>query len=539
MAHISKDTLSQTDSEYAIEFVTANNRITASIGGTIIAETDNAIIAHETHLPSTFYIPRDDFKPGILRRDDRRTFCPFKGTAVHWSVNLPGTTHPNAAWSYERPLRISQAIEGHVAFYNNIVDTWGGQDQDLDRLHPTGNRLATNSPLSDWAMRDAWLATTARELTAQLGDACARSNIPLMRLHVGVWTLHPQLVGTSYTWIRGQPEVEVAHTPRGMLQEESYLKSPERFVSEGLGGVRQRLDDDDPEFQFPIMQKLRDDGGTDYVAMPLWFSDGQIHTLTLTSDKPEGFSVAELGQIFDVTPVLSRLYEVHTLRDNTKVLLDTYLGPRTGERVLNGLTQRGDGEKIKALIWFCDLRDSTALADTLSQEIFLADLNQFFDGVAGAILDYGGEVLRFIGDAVLAIFPIDDTSSNEQRGNLSKVCYTAIEAVEEAQRRIAQTNEVRKANNQAPLNYGIGLHIGELTYGNIGTKERLEFTVIGAAANEAARIEGLCKELNIPVLLSETFASAFPEQLHSVGSFLLKGVQSEQEIFTLPKLRKE
>lgn len=538
MGPITPETADQIDTQYNIAYENAEGRISASIGGVVIAETDRAVIAHETHLPSQFYIPRDDFKPGILRPDERRTFCPFKGTANHWSVNLPERKIPNAGWSYERPLEGGAAVGGHVALYANIIDNWSGQDCDLDRIRSVGKKLATNSQLMDWVTRDAWLAPTARDLTTQLGDISARIGIPVMRMNVGIWSLHPQLAGTSYTWINGKPETKVVHTPRGMLQEETYLKSPERFVSEGLGGVRQRLDDDNPEFQFPIMQELHKAGGTDYVAMPLWFSDGQIHTLTLASDHPQGFSVAELGQYFEIVPVLSRLFEVHAARDNTKVLLNTYLGGRTGEKVLNGLTQRGDGEKIKAVIWFCDLRDSTVLADTLSPDVFLYDLNQFFDGVAGAILDYGGEVLRFIGDAVLAIFPINTSGTPDKSGNLSKTCYTAVEAIEEAQRRIARTNEDRISEGQQPLRYGIGLHVGEVTYGNIGTQERLEFTVIGAAANEAARIESLCKELDIPILLSETFAASFPESLLSVGSHALKGVKAEQEIFTLPGLKR-
>lgn len=204
--------------------------------------------------------------------------------------------------------------------------------------------------------------------------------------------------------------------------------------------------------------------------------------------------------------------------------------------MLNGLTQRGDGESIHAVIWFCDLRESTSMADSMPSESFLELLNLFFDSVAGAILEYDGEVLRFIGDAVLAIFPFDDTAprSAAAAGEAARVCFKAIEAVREAERRVGEVNRVRRDAGGPEIRYGIGLHVGDVTYGNIGTPERLEFTVIGAAANEAARIESLCKTPDTPVLISDDFAGYFPETLVSLGRHRLRGVAGEREIFTLP-----
>ena len=204
--------------------------------------------------------------------------------------------------------------------------------------------------------------------------------------------------------------------------------------------------------------------------------------------------------------------------------------------MLNGLTQRGDGESIHAVIWFCDLRESTSMADSMPSESFLELLNLFFDSVAGAILEYDGEVLRFIGDAVLAIFPFDDTAprSAAAAGEAARVCFKAIEAVREAERRVGEVNRARRNAGATEIRYGIGLHVGDVTYGNIGTPERLEFTVIGAAANEAARIESLCKTLDTPVLISDDFARYFPETLVSLGRHRLRGVAGEREIFTLP-----
>ena len=174
-------------------------------------------------------------------------------------------------------------------------------------------------------------------------------------------------------------------------------------------------------------------------------------------------------------PTLSRLYEVHTLRRNTSVLLDTYLGPRKGQRVLKGLTQRGDGENIRAVLWFCDMRDSTAMADSMPREEFHENLNLFFDNIAGAVLEYGGEVLRFIGDAVLAIFTLSETVGEAAPRSIAQASYDAI---------------------------------------------------------EAARIEGLCKTPDKPVLISEEFAKNYPEGLVSVGHHALRGVGGDRVMQT-------
>ena len=531
------ETAGPESSIYRIDLRPVTGRIAAVIDGMTVADSTAAVVVHETRLAPKVYFPRADVDGEILRRSARRTFCPFKGTATHWTLGLATRTVEDAAWSYERPLEVTKPIEGHIAFYDGVVERWVAEPEVLDAI-AAAQGPASELPLAKWVMGGAWLAQSASELTEQLGRKLVEVGVPLLRVNVGIWTLHPQLVGTTCTWVRDREGVDITHTPRGALLDQSYLKSPVRFVSEGLGGVRQRLDVDEPEFQFPIMDELRAAGGTDYVAMPLPFSDGQIHTLTLTSDRPAGFSVDDLGQVFEAIPMLSRLYEVHTLRQDTAVLLDTYLGSRTGQRVLNGLTQRGDGESIHAVIWFCDLRDSTAMAESMSREQFLEDLNLFFDCVAGAVLEYGGEILRFIGDAVLGIFSVPDASApgpGSSRG-VGQTCYNAIEAAREAERRVAEVNRGRREDGRPDIRYGIGPHIGDVTYGNIGTRERLEFTVIGAAANEAARIEGLCKTLDATVLISDEFAGNFPESLVSMGRHRLRGVGAEREIFTLPHL---
>jgi adenylate cyclase len=223
------------------------------------------------------------------------------------------------------------------------------------------------------------------------------------------------------------------------------------------------------------------------------------------------------------------------MRRTSVSLLDTYLGKITGERVLNGLIKRGDGDDIYAVIWFCDLRESTPLAETMSREDFLGLLNNFFDTTAGAVLDHGGEVLRFIGDAALAIFPITEQrcEGGGLECNAEIACRNALAAAQDARARIAELNNTREQRGRQPLKFGLALHLGDVTYGNIGAAERLEFTVIGAAANEAARIEALCKTLDESILISDQFVHTFPGNYRSLGLHRLRGVSGSHEIFTL------
>ncbi len=221
---------------------------------------------------------------------------------------------------------------------------------------------------------------------------------------------------------------------------------------------------------------------------------------------------------------------------SAKELLYTYLGKRTGERVLSGLVKRGDGEKIYAVIWYCDLRDSTPLAESMPLESFLSTLNDFFDCMAGAVLDHGGEVLRFIGDAALAIFPISGTTESLHKvctPTAKGACERALAAARDARSRIEALNKQRIIRRELPLGFGLGLHVGEVMYGNIGVPERLEFTVIGSAANEAARLEALCKELDQSILISWEFPRCFPDQMISLGFHRLRGVSTPKEIFGL------
>ena len=223
------------------------------------------------------------------------------------------------------------------------------------------------------------------------------------------------------------------------------------------------------------------------------------------------------------------------MQHSAEDLLKTYLGERTGERVLAGRTKRGEGDKIHAVIWLCDLRDSTRLSETMPVEDFFRSLNEFFDCTAGAVLEHGGEILSYIGDAVLAIFAISGTETSLREACFPEegACAAALAAARDARSRVDALNQRRESKGEPPLEFGLALHVGDVMYGNLGVAQRMQFTVIGAAANKTARLAGMCKDLGRWVLVSSAFPPCFPNQMMSLGHHAMRGVDTPQEIFTL------
>ena len=218
-----------------------------------------------------------------------------------------------------------------------------------------------------------------------------------------------------------------------------------------------------------------------------------------------------------------------------KDLLLTYIGGHTGERVLAGQSKPGQGETIHAVIWFCDLRDSTRLSEAMQLDEFLRLLNGFFDCSAGAVLAHGGEILSYIGDAVFAVFPIGRTGTPLDKACTPEegACAAALAAARAALSRLAALNETRLQQGEPPLKFSLALHAGDVKYGNIGIAQRLQFTIIGSAVNEAARLVEICKALNRSIVVSSAFPRCFPDNLVSLGFHRLRGVNDPQEVFGL------
>ena len=513
---------------YRLFIEPSDRRIRAVLGGVTLADSRRALVMEETRLPPVYYFPREDVPMDLLIPSAQRTYCPFKGNATYWSVEIGGETVEDLAWSYEAPFDEAETVEGYIAFYWDRVDSWLAEEAEITLPEPQDAPAADN-PLVPWLVQEAWQASSTPDLVRRFAEALVAQGMPLERLRLMIQTLNPQLFANAYTWQAETGEVTEFQATHAGVQSSQFRDSPLAVILKGEGGVRRRLDLPDPKLDYPILEDLVEEGATDYVAMPMRFSDGQINIITMVSHAPGGFSTESLGQLHEVLPNLSRQLEAHAQRLSSLSLLKTYLGGSTGERVLKGLVKRGDGEDIHAVILFSDLRDSTALAERLSREDYLAALNRYFDAMAGAVIDQGGEVLKFIGDALLAIFPIEDRDCCH-----AEACATALAAVRDAQARIAACNAEREARGEPPLAVGIALHRGDLTYGNIGSERRLDFTVIGAAVNEAARIEEASKTLGAPVVVSAAFAGSVPGGLVSLGRHGLRGLSGEQELFTLP-----
>jgi len=512
-----------TGTDYRIECEPAPARVRVVFHGVTVAESRRAIVMRETRLAPVHYLPREDVRTDLLERTEYRTHCPFKGNASYWTLRVGGRAAENAVWSYEDPLPEAEPVRGYLAFHRSRVDGVLEEDAGTETL-PVSPAPAHGNPLVDWLLRDAWEAASIPELLARLSRQLVAVGVPLFRANLMVRTLHPQVMGQAHVWTRDADAVETRTLSHERAREEVFLESPFVPILAGRGGVRRRLEGPDAVLDFPVLRDLARQGVTDYVAMPLPFSDGRIHALTLATQRPGGFATAHLGFVHEILPLVSRLTEVHSLRHTARTLLDTYLGRDTGGRVLEGRIRRGDGEEIPAVVWWCDLRGSTALAERLPRREYLEVLNRFFESSAGAVIAHGGEVLKFIGDAVMAIFPLSGRPDAAAR---------ALAAARETLRRVARWNAHRAEGGGEPLRVALALHEGEVTYGNVGVAGRLDFTVTGPAVNEVARLEALSKKLGRSVVASAAFAARSPEPLRSLGPHSLRGLSETREVFAL------
>jgi adenylate cyclase len=405
------------------------------------------------------------------------------------------------------------------------------ETQDLNRGSLMVDRVA------DWLMESALNEQTSIEKLFE--DTCLRllaEGIPIKRGHILFRTLHPLFAALGNTWYRdGETEqLEISHSRDGV--SDAWQTSPYAFlIGNNIDHLRRRLTGDGALLDFPILRELRDNlEATDYLAFVIPFDPeargenfrNGVMGSWLT-DRPGGFTDNELRALLRIQTRLAVTFKVLIKSQIADNILNTYLGPDAGRQVLNGKIQRGDYESIHSVIWYSDMRNSTPLAEALSPEDFFAMVNAYFECTAGAVIDSGGEVLRFIGDAVLAIFPIRKGSFTEKQA-----CQRAMRAMREAERRVRRLNSERAKNDQPLIEYGLGLHVGDVLYGNIGVPERLEFSVIGPAANETARLESLTKEIKHSVVVSEHFARNIKGGWVPLGKKNLKGVAGAMKLFS-------
>jgi adenylate cyclase len=345
------------------------------------------------------------------------------------------------------------------------------------------------------------------------------------RVGVFVRTLHPDIIGRNFVWRPGA-DVVAGTANYDVLDSDEYRASPLAIVFGEGREVRARLDGPDGK-RFPLFDDLRPEGVTDYIALPLLQVDGSVHASSWTTRQPGGFTDAQINALRDLIPPLARLIEVTRLRFTSSILLDTYVGNRAGGRILGGQIRRGHTETMQAAIWLSDMRGFTALSDRLPAETVIEILNQYFDCQVSAIATYGGEVLKFMGDGLLAVFPID-----EYVGDVGKACVQVLQAACEARANV-DAMHFPIGETVERFRFGVALHVGRILYGNIGGGNRLDFTCIGPAVNLAARLEKIAGRLHRTVVASAAFAGASPGVWEDLGEFPIAGFSKAERVYGL------
>jgi adenylate cyclase len=378
-------------------------------------------------------------------------------------------------------------------------------------------------PVAAWLLREGWRHANRRLLFEQIGRRLNETGVPVWRMAAFIPTLHPELFADSFFWNRDSGEARYQQSEHGIQEEPDYINSPLTEARRTGQSLRRRLAGPQAQIDYPILREFASQGATDYLALPVRWTGARPVFLTFTTDHPQGFSEQQVSILSDLAVVFAPIIEAMATQMIAVRLLDTYVGRNAGQRVLAGQIGRGSGETISAAIWYCDLRGFTLLSDRLPRDRLIATLNDYFDRMGGAIERHKGEVLKFIGDAMLAIFPVEDSPA--------AACQSAFAAAQESIAAMDTLNAQRRSAGESELEYGIALHIGDVMYGNIGTSHRLDFTVIGPAVNYASRLERLCRDLGQKLVLSAAVARHLDDRVRSVGKHALRSVAEKQEIF--------
>ncbi|GAB5469755.1 MAG: adenylate/guanylate cyclase domain-containing protein [Rhodospirillales bacterium] len=351
--------------------------------------------------------------------------------------------------------------------------------------------------------------------------------IPLDRAGVNLVTLHPQILAVGYLWTAEDDHVEVIENDHGVLERSDFLESPLRPVFFGQGIVKEDLREADSLLRYPLTRRLKAEGYTAYVALPVPLAEGPRQVMTLATRAPDGLQAEQIAAVEACIPAFAAVLETRLLAEVAQTLLTTYVGDRAGAKVWDGSIRRGEGEVLHALVYSCDLHGFTRLAAERSLIDTTRLLNAFFDAMGQPLIAQGGEILKFIGDAILAVFPCDETA----RGHCPQA-EAAILAAQQGLQTLANLDR-EELGLEAPLSAGVALAAGEVLYGNIGVANRLDFTVVGPAVNMAARLQSLGSALNRSLLYSAEVAQRLARQSQDLGAFDLKGVPGKAQVFTL------
>lgn len=378
----------------------------------------------------------------------------------------------------------------------------------------------------------AWAVVTedtdrhAARLLREFAEGLVAEGVPLWRCSTFLLNRHPDVVVRQLIWRLGEGFRSGLHRYQG-TQDAEYLESPIKVVQDSREPLRRRLLGPEAELDFPGLAGLAKDGGTDYFALPLRFSDGRCSFLSFVTDLPTGFTDAHLERLTRSVQEIAPRMELASAQFALESLLSVYLGPSAANRILQGDARRGVGDVLHAALWRCELGGTRKLADTLPAAEVLARLDRYVELATDAVVAQQGEVLELGEGAVLGVFPVQGSGPVEACRRALKAAERGIAALEAMKKEVGSDRPVR-----------IALHLGEVTYGNVGSSDRLHFAAIGEPLNEVARMGGLCKLLGVPLLASRAFADQVGGELVSLGAHLPKDASEPREVLTLERFKR-
>jgi adenylate cyclase len=380
--------------------------------------------------------------------------------------------------------------------------------------------------ITEWIVDGAKFTSDPAQAMAGFCERLVDAGLPLWRVGFFVRTLHPDVFGRNFIWKPGS-DLVLGTTDFDIQDSPQFNSSPLAIVFRQGLEVRCRLDDPESK-RFPFLDEdMRAEEVTDYIALPLRFTDGSVNASSWTTKHPGGFTDEQLSALRSLMLPLTRMIEIANLTRKAAVLLDTYVGNRAGARILGGQIRRGHTETMNAAIWLSDLRGFTALSDRLPAETVVDILNRYFDCQVPAIRAHGGEILKFMGDGLLAVFPIA-----EQDGDAVQVSAQVLQAARESRAQVeALRYEVGDAVER--FRFGVALHVGKILYGNIGGGNRLDFTCIGPAVNLAARLEKIAGRLHRTIVASAEFVEVCEGGWVDLGEFPISGFSKAERVYGL------
>ncbi len=383
--------------------------------------------------------------------------------------------------------------------------------------------MAETDHLNHWLISDGRLLGDARLIVKGYCEGLTALGVPLARARIAQNYSNPLLSAWGIIWT---PEETRRYTvPTTVLSTSAWHGSPFEYVVTQRRPLRKRLTDLNVLAEHPVYAELAEAGATDFLAIPLEHGNGSVQGTSFTSNADPGFSDAHIRYIEDTRYALAAALEPIAMRQSQKSLLRTYLGHGPAEEIDQGHIKRGEHRTVSAAILFADLRGFTQKASTWSEGDLLAMMGEYFEMVVSPIQEEGGDVLKFMGDGILAVFNIDDDAEAS--------CRSAVQAAELALTNLRDYNETAAEKGNEPIEFVVGIDFGRVTFGNIGSPDRLDFTVVGQAVNVASRVQELCKKLNEKILVTRSVAEHMNGSKQSAGYHSIRGLQKKIEAFAI------